>query len=63
MFILNKFFYIVKRFIFSMLVIYAYNVIIFPVGGIIPINIFTIFLIMIFGFPAIVGFSIFSLLI
>ncbi len=59
----DKFFYVIKRFIFSILVIYAFNMIIFPVGFIIPMNFFTIFVIMLFGFPGVIGFSLFRLFI
>ncbi len=57
----NKLFFIIKRFIFSVLIIYAFNMIVFPVGIIIPMNHFTIITIMFCGFPAVIGFSLFSL--
>ena len=53
----DKFFYIIKRFIFSILVIYTFNMIVFPIGVVIPMNFFTIIAIMLFGFPAVIGFS------
>ncbi len=57
----NKLFFIIKRFIFSVLIIYAFNMIVFPMGIIIPMNIFTIITTMIFGLPAIIGFSLFRI--
>ena len=57
----DSLFIIIKKFIFSILIIYAFNMIIFPVGIIIPMNIFTIITIVLCGFPAVIGFSLFSL--
>ena len=61
--IIEKIFYIVKKFIYSILVIYAYNLIIYPIGIVIPMNLFTIITVMLCGFPAIVGISLFGLFI
>ena len=61
--ILDNVFFLVKKFIYSILVIYAFNMIIYPVGIIIPMNLFTIITIMLCGFPAIIGFSLFCLFI
>ena len=61
--ILDSLFLIIKKFIYSVLVIYAFNMIIYPVGIIIPMNFFTIITIMICGFPADIGFSLFCLFI
>ena len=57
----NKLFFIIKRFIFSVLIIYAFNMIVFPMGIIIPMNIFAIITTMVFGLPAIIGFSLFRI--
>lgn len=57
----DSLFIIIKKFIFSILIIYAFNMIVFPVGIIIPMNIFTIITIVLCGFPAVIGFSLFSL--
>lgn len=59
--IFNEFFYIVKRLIFSILIIYAYNMIIFPIENFIPMNVFSISIIFLLGFPGIIGFGLFSL--
>ena len=56
-------FFILKKFIFSVLVIYAFNMIVFPIGIIIPMNFFTIITVMLCGFPFVIGFSLFSLFI
>lgn len=61
--IFDKFFCIIKKFIFSILIIYAYNVIFFPMENLIPMNLFTISMIFLLGFPGIIGFELFSLLI
>lgn len=61
--IIDTFFYIIKKFIYSLLVIYAFNMIIYPVGVIIPMNLFTIMTIMLCGFPAVIGFSLFFMFI
>lgn len=58
-YLLNKFAFVIKKFIFSALIIYAYNIVVYPTFNIIPINIFTIFLIMVLGFPGIIGISLF----
>ena len=57
----DSLFIIIKKFIFSILIIYAFNMIVFPVGIIIPMNIFTIITIVLCDFPAVIGFSLFSL--
>lgn len=59
--IFDKFFYIIKKIIFSILVIYAYNVIFFPMENLIPMNLFTISIILLLGFPGVIGFELFSL--
>lgn len=61
--IIDKVIYIVKKFIYSLLVIYAFNMIVYPVGIIIPMNLFTIMTIMFCGFPAVIGFSLFFMFI
>ena len=59
----DKFFFVIKKFIISVLIIYAYNMIIFPVSNIIPTNLLSILIVMFLGFPGIIGLSIFSLFI
>lgn len=55
----DRVFYIVRKFIFSALTIYSFNLIVYPIGVIIPFNFFSIFIIMCCGFPAIFTFAIF----
>lgn len=45
-------FKILKRIVISSFLLYAYNLIVQPVGLIIPINIFTISIITLLGFPS-----------
>ena len=59
----KKIFWIVKRFIFGILFIYAFNVIVFPIDAVVPINIFTILFVSIFGLPGIIGICLFSIFI
>lgn len=49
---LKKIYELIKKIIFSMLLLYGYNLIAAPINVIIPINFFTIFIITILGFPA-----------
>ena len=60
-FFLDNLFLIIKKFIYSVLVIYAFNMIIYPIGIVIPMNLFTIIMIMLCGFPSVIGFSLFCL--
>lgn len=52
-----------KKLIVGLLLIYAYNVIVYPISVTIPINVFTILFVTFLGFPGIIGLSLFSLLI
>ena len=61
--VINGLFVIIKRFIFSILTIYTFNMITISIGIIIPMNFFTIIVVMLCGFSAVIGFSLFSLLI
>lgn len=58
---LKKIFSIIKKFIIAVLIIYAYNKMAFPLNLFIPINIFTITLVMMCGIPSIVMLVLFSL--
>ncbi|MDD2391425.1 MAG: pro-sigmaK processing inhibitor BofA family protein [Bacilli bacterium] len=49
---LKKIFKVLKKAIFSVFLIYSYNIIAEPLGLIIPINLITIFLVTILGVPA-----------
>lgn len=56
-------FSIIKKFILGLLLLYAYNMIVFPLNVTIPISIFTILFVTILGFPGMVGLCLFSLFI
>lgn len=60
---IKKLFILIKRFIFGVLFIYAFNVIVFPINVVIPMNIFTIIFVTIFGAPGVVGICLFSIFI
>ncbi len=60
---IDNMFFVIKKFIFSVLIIYTFNMIIFPIGIILPMNFFIILTIMLFGFPAVIGFSLLLLFI
>lgn len=49
---LKRLFKVLKKVIFSVFLIYSYNIIAEPLGLIIPINLITIFLVTILGVPA-----------
>lgn len=49
---MKKIFKIIKRIIISSFLLYGYNLMISPIGAVIPINFITILLITILGFPA-----------
>lgn len=51
----NKIIGIIKNFILSIFMIYAFNLISAPINIIIPINIITVLLVCIFGIPAILA--------
>ena len=59
---LKMLFGILKKLIFSVLFIYAYNKLAFPLDVIIPMNIFTILLVAICGVPSILMLVLYSLL-
>lgn len=52
---LNGIVKILKKIILSSLIIYAYNMLSFPLNLLIPINIVTVLLVTILGFPALLG--------
>lgn len=53
---------LIKKIIFSFLFIYAFNVVLYPLNMVMPINVINVILVTFFGFSYIIGFSIFSLL-
>lgn len=53
---------LIKKFIFSFLFIYAFNVVVYPLNMVMPINVINVLLVTFFGFSSIIVFSIFSLL-
>ena len=50
---LKKIFNLFKRVIISAFVLYGYNLIVSPINLIIPINVFTVGILTVFGLPAI----------
>lgn len=59
---LKKFLFLIRKFIFGVLFIYAFNVIVFPINNAtISMNIFTILIVSIFGLPGIIGVCLFSI--
>ena len=52
---------IIKKIIVAILFIYTYNIIVFPLGIIIPINIFNVLIVSFFGLPAIIVLCLFSI--
>lgn len=58
---IKKLFILIKRFVLGVLFIYAFNVIVFPINAVIPMNIFTIMFVTIFGVPGVVGICLFSI--
>lgn len=61
MIMIKVFFRFLKKVIITILFIYTYNVIVFPLGIIIPINIINVLIVYVFGFPAIIVLCLFSL--
>lgn len=60
---LKKILLLIRKFIFGVLFIYAFNVIVFPINATISMNIFTILIVSIFGLPGIIGICLFSIFI
>ena len=50
--IMNKLIKLIKRIIISSFLLYGYNILVQPIGLVIPINIFTVISISILGMPA-----------
>lgn len=60
---LKKIFSIIKKIIYSSFLIYGYNILAAPLNLIIPINVITVGLVMLFGIPILMSFIIILLLI
>lgn len=60
---IKNIFLLIKKLILAILFIYAFNVIVFPINTVIPINIFTVLFVTIFGLPGVIGICLFSILI
>ncbi len=58
---LKKIFDVFKKFILAVLLIYAYNKMVLPLNMFIPMNVFTILLVMFCGIPSIIMLVLFSL--
>lgn len=56
-------FNVVKKLILGLLLLYAYNMIVYSLDATIPMNVFTIVFVTIFGFPGMIGICLFSLFI
>ena len=56
-------FNVVKKLILGLLLLYAYNMIVYPLNVTIPMNVFTIVFVTILGFPGMIGLCLFSLFI
>lgn len=52
---LKKIFQILKKIVFSMFLIYGYNLIAVPLGILVPLNILTVLYVTIFGVPALLS--------
>ncbi len=52
---IKKLFNVIKRIVFAAILIYGYNVIASPINLQIPINVFTLLLVSVLGFPSLVG--------
>ena len=59
---LKRIFLIIKKIILSVLLIYAYNKLAFPLNVVIPINIVTVLMVFICGIPSILVLVLFSLI-
>jgi len=59
---LKKILKVVKKIIMAILIIYTYNVIALPLNVTIPINIFTVLIVVILGLPSMLALIIFSLI-
>lgn len=53
--------FLMKKIIFGILFIYAFNVIVFPLNTAVSMNIFTILIVSVFGLPGIIGICLFSI--
>ncbi len=53
--IMNKLIKLIKRIIISSFLLYGYNILVQPIGLVIPINIFTVISISILGIPALMA--------
>ncbi len=60
---LKKIFNVLKKIIFYSLLLYGYNLIAAPINIIVPINVFTVAALTIFGFPALFSFIIILVLV
>ena len=59
---LDKLFYIIKKIVFACLIIYSYDMFVISLERSIPINVFSVSLVSIFGLTAMVGLICFSFL-
>ena len=59
---MKKIFLLIKKVILAVICIYAYNKLTLPLNIVIPINIFTISLVTLFGIPSMIMLILFSLI-
>ena len=52
---MNKLIKLIKRIIISSFLLYGYNILVQPIGLVIPINVFTVISISILGIPALMA--------
>lgn len=60
---LQKFFKIIKKVVFSSFLLYGYNILVEPLGIIVPINFVTVSSISILGIPALFSFILIKVII
>lgn len=51
---------LVKKFILGVLFLYTYNILVYPIHAVIPINFINTILVTFLGFPALIGLCLFS---
>lgn len=59
---MKKIFLLIKKVILAVIYIYAYNKLTLPLNIIIPINVFTVSLVTLFGIPSMIMLILFSLI-
>lgn len=60
---INKVLIVIKKVILSILFLYAFNIVVYPLNMVIPINVINVLFVTFFGLPFIICFCLFSLFI